>query len=351
MAQFEVPVVRVDRIEEHPGADALEIAVGAGVPLRREDRGAPGRRPGRLHPGGRHRLRVAHPRAAALGTRGRAAGCWPGKRGDRVKAIRLPGIVSQGLLYPVEEHREGENLAEALDIVKYEPPIPVHMQGEVCNVRGHTLAYRHREHPEVSGNPAAPARKSCSPRSSTARGPVSGTGRGSTTRNSSRGGTIITSKGRERHRARVQVEPTPNASNLYVMSFPGDNAEHGRVGPGAGRLPGGAGSRSSFSGRRSGRKCRISTTASRGAPSGCSTSMSGQPRRGRYLDYDELLARVKGEWGLETTPRLYRGAFSMGGRRAAPGREDDVPGRARPGGHRHLAGAGGGSVRSFRGTG
>ena len=30
MAQFEVPVVRVDRIEEHPGADALEIAVVRG---------------------------------------------------------------------------------------------------------------------------------------------------------------------------------------------------------------------------------------------------------------------------------------------------------------------------------
>ena len=30
MAQFEVPAVRVDRIEEHPGADALEIALVRG---------------------------------------------------------------------------------------------------------------------------------------------------------------------------------------------------------------------------------------------------------------------------------------------------------------------------------
>ena len=30
MAQFEVPTVRVDCIEDHPGADALEIAVVRG---------------------------------------------------------------------------------------------------------------------------------------------------------------------------------------------------------------------------------------------------------------------------------------------------------------------------------
>ena len=36
----------------------------------------------------------------------------------------------------------------------------------------------------------------------------------------------------------------------------------------------------------------------------------GPPRRGRFLDYDELLERA-GAWGLETTPRLYRGPFSM----------------------------------------
>ena len=37
----------------------------------------------------------------------------------------------------------------------------------------------------------------------------------------------------------------------------------------------------------------------------------GPPRRGRFLDYDELLLERAGAWGLETTPRLYRGPFSM----------------------------------------
>lgn len=36
---------------------------------------------------------------------------------------------------------EGQDVTEALGIVKWSPPIPVHMAGEVCNLHGHTLHF------------------------------------------------------------------------------------------------------------------------------------------------------------------------------------------------------------------
>lgn len=95
-----------------------------------------------------------------------------GSEGNRVKALKLRGIFSQGVLMPVEtanslhifEYRikteegwhsldyvalssdddpeiDGMDVAEVLGITKYEPPIPVAMAGEVCNVFGHTMKY------------------------------------------------------------------------------------------------------------------------------------------------------------------------------------------------------------------
>lgn len=84
-----------------------------------------------------------------------------GKSHNRVKAIKLRGILSQGLVYPVETIAGipyieipmpgtddfykyaiiDEDVAAELGITKYEPPIPVHMAGEVFNAHGYTLSY------------------------------------------------------------------------------------------------------------------------------------------------------------------------------------------------------------------
>lgn len=103
-----------------------------------------------------------------------------GSQGNRVKAIKLRGIVSQGILYPVkigyDEHAwcghpymyiEVENLAnsgpdgellfengieeigvdfdidysQSMGIVKYEPPVPTHMSGEVMALFGKPIKY------------------------------------------------------------------------------------------------------------------------------------------------------------------------------------------------------------------
>ena len=71
-------------------------------------------------------------------------GLLAGSDHNRVKAVKLRGEVSQGLVFPVGKiiaylgqlDRElvvGEDVAELLGITKWEPPIPVGMGGEVYN--------------------------------------------------------------------------------------------------------------------------------------------------------------------------------------------------------------------------
>jgi len=55
--------------------------------------------------------------------------------GFRLKTIRLRQQISQGLLTPIPagilDPKEGDDLTEALDIVKYEPPIPAQLAGKI----------------------------------------------------------------------------------------------------------------------------------------------------------------------------------------------------------------------------
>ncbi len=57
--------------------------------------------------------------------------------GFRLRTIRLRGELSQGLIIPIEvlnnhdHYAVGEDVSEHLDIIKYEPPIPEHLSGEV----------------------------------------------------------------------------------------------------------------------------------------------------------------------------------------------------------------------------
>jgi RNA ligase (TIGR02306 family) len=55
--------------------------------------------------------------------------------GFRLKTIRLRGQISQGLLTPIpvgiSNPKEGDDLTEALDVVKYEPPIPAQLAGKI----------------------------------------------------------------------------------------------------------------------------------------------------------------------------------------------------------------------------
>ena len=130
------PVVELT-VREHPDADRLEIAVHGGYQM------VVGK--GVWSTGDRA---VYIPEASVLpdslieemGLTGRLAG----KGRNRVKAVRLRGVVSQGLVAPLgSPHLRGlrnppalgDDLAEALGIVKWEPPIPPRMDGvaEPCS--------------------------------------------------------------------------------------------------------------------------------------------------------------------------------------------------------------------------
>ncbi len=162
MAEFKVTVEKI-LVEEHPNADALELAVIGGYRAIVQK--------GKFKSGD---LVVYIPEQSVLpewlirelNLEGKLAG----KKANRVKAIKLRGVLSQGLVYPVHtiqapwefkgeyqgvldvnfiktettfEHyvQLGDDVAEALGIVKYEPEIPVSMQGQVFNAHGMTLKY------------------------------------------------------------------------------------------------------------------------------------------------------------------------------------------------------------------
>ena len=148
MSTFTVDVMTIDAIEEHDNADALEIAVLGGYrSIVRKDVFSAGDPV------------VYIPEASIvpvwllkelnLFNEEKGAGMLAGKAGNRVKAVKLRGVVSQGLVYRVtpvgpkavemkvddENVRVliGEDVKTVLGIEKYVPEIPARMSGEVTH--------------------------------------------------------------------------------------------------------------------------------------------------------------------------------------------------------------------------
>ncbi len=153
MSEFRCEVVRI-KIEPHPQADQIEIArVGDYQSIVRK---------GQFKDGD---LAVYIPEQAVvpewllkhmgLYDEAKQKGGLAGSLGNRVKAIKLRGVVSQGLVLSLEcsdrdqlpryyvtnqeaedtdEVSEGQDVAEFLGIVKYEPALPSHMRGRIVGV-------------------------------------------------------------------------------------------------------------------------------------------------------------------------------------------------------------------------
>ncbi len=134
MATFEVKVYKLN-ILPHPNADLLELAqVGDYLSIIPKNHYKDGD------------LAVYIPEQAivpediieSLGLTGKLTG----KAKNRVRAVKLRGILSQGLIYPNNGWNEGDILNDTLGIVKYEPELPLHLAGEVDNVgEEYTLKY------------------------------------------------------------------------------------------------------------------------------------------------------------------------------------------------------------------
>ena len=59
-----------------------------------------------------------------------------GVKGERLRSVKLRKQLSQGLILPINilpqgSYHEGEDVSEKLGIVKYEPPVPVQLAGQV----------------------------------------------------------------------------------------------------------------------------------------------------------------------------------------------------------------------------
>jgi RNA ligase (TIGR02306 family) len=123
MATFVVEVLPLTAVEPHPNADRLELAVVGNyrVIVRK----------GEFHAGD---LVAYIPEASllpdALVERLDIRAYLAGPRHDRVRAARLRGVLSQGLVYPAHaDWVAGQDVAAELGITKWEPEIPLHMRG------------------------------------------------------------------------------------------------------------------------------------------------------------------------------------------------------------------------------
>jgi RNA ligase (TIGR02306 family) len=122
MSIFSVPVVRVGAVSRHPNADTLSLTEVRGCPVVL--------RTGSFVEGD---LAVYVPVDAVVDTTvpELAFLAAEGKTSTRIRAKRLRGTFSMGLLVPAPaDAAEGDDLAERLRIAKWEEPEPVSMAGE-----------------------------------------------------------------------------------------------------------------------------------------------------------------------------------------------------------------------------
>lgn len=144
MADFSVNVVTVEDVLPIEGADKIEVAVIGGY------QSIIGK--GHFKKGD---LAAYIPEQSVLplalieemGLVGKLAGSMK----NRVKAIKLRGVLSQGLLYPYESLKkkaddytlgqfplpaEGSDVAAVLGVTKHEPGVPAHFAGQMSRPRG-----------------------------------------------------------------------------------------------------------------------------------------------------------------------------------------------------------------------
>ena len=122
---------RIDAVRPIEGADAIECAVVGGwtVVVKKGEYSA-----GDLAVYCEIDSWIPHELAPFL-SRGQEPREYEGRRGERLRTVKLRGQLSQGLLLPYATCgkicAEGEDVAGLLGIVKWEAPIPAQLAGEV----------------------------------------------------------------------------------------------------------------------------------------------------------------------------------------------------------------------------
>lgn len=133
MSSFAVHVLRLNDVTPHPNAERLELAVVGGYRVVVAK--------GQFN---KNDLVAYLPEASVLpdtliedlGLTGRLAGSHK----NRIKAVRLRGELSQGIVMPAHPSwGEGDDVASLLGVEKYTPPIPVALAGEVYVLEDHEV--------------------------------------------------------------------------------------------------------------------------------------------------------------------------------------------------------------------
>ena len=293
MASFESRIYAL-RVAPHPNADRLELAVVGGF------RSVIAK--GSYVDGD---LAAYIPEGAVcpdwliadLGLEGRLAG----KKRNRVKAVRLRGVLSQGLVYPVRDGRirdqsvaEGDEVTALLELVKYEPPIPIAMQGEVAPAHSATLHYdienfKKYPHEFQEGEPVVVTEKLHGTWCCLGWHPGPGP--------------IVTSKGMSDKGLRLKLNDA-NQNNLYVRTW---RAQEAAVEQARARLAS-AGEPFYILGEVYGRGVQDLHYGEPNPAFAVFDAHIGQPGQGRYLSQDELEQHLADLFPL--VPVLHRGPFS-----------------------------------------
>ena len=282
------------RIEPHPNADRLELAaIGGFRCVVGKDSYADGDLAAYIPEG------AICPEwlIAELGLEGKLAG----SKKNRVKAVQLRGSLSQGLVYPVRDGMirgrqvaEGDDVTELLELVKYEPPIPISMQGEVRAVHGATLKYDiedFKKYPEEfrEGEPVVMTEK------------LHGTwcclGR------HAEQGPIVTSKGMSDKGLALLLDDA-NRNNLYVRTW----SAHQEAFESARARIAADGQSCYVLGEVYGRGVQDLHYGQPNPSFAVFDAYVGEPGTGRYLNPDELAETLSDLFPL--VPELYRGPFS-----------------------------------------
>jgi RNA ligase (TIGR02306 family) len=295
MSIFNVPVVEIIAIEPIPGADAIELAVvGDYRSVIKKDQFKVGDKA------------VYLPEQAVLPTdmivEMDLVGKLAGHARNRIKAIRLRGCLSQGILYPATGDAViGECQAERLGITKYEPSLPQNMaSSHLVAVHGNLIAYdfeNFKKYPSIleTGEEVEFTEK--------LHGTFCGVAIDPEMDNPLLfdGNAMIYSKG---YGAKgfcfMQIEE--NLDNLYVENI----LKLGILAKLRERFPG---QKISIFGEIYGAKIQDLTYGLTDTSYAVFDIYVGAPHVGRWLNRDEL-ARCAAEMEIQIVPSLYRGPFS-----------------------------------------
>lgn len=124
---------KIDALRPIPDADAIETAIVGGwtVVVKKGEY-----QPGDLAVYCEIDSWIPHALAPFL-SKGQEPRTYEGVKGERLRTVKLRGQLSQGLLLPIDVtffRDEGTDVSDALGIIKYEPPVPAQLAGQVRGI-------------------------------------------------------------------------------------------------------------------------------------------------------------------------------------------------------------------------